>query len=251
MRRRKDVGRNGTYLVMRQLRQDVRSFWQFVYERSGGKRDGSRQTRRRLRRRTRAGDPLVPTQSQPIPGIDPKDAAKNNFTFAQNKDGTRCPFGAHVHRANPRNADFEGGPTRIKKLITMLGFGRMVFATISRLLVHAFQTICRGREWIGLTEGTPRRRCHSGPETCIQFVWLSKHHAAVRYYKNAWMSRFTKFFVADQAKRSLSITKRRLNHLIVGDFCATSNGRLADNDIIQYCGNYIHSHNFFYIIPCG
>ena len=27
---KKDVGRNGTYLVMRQLRQDVRGFWQFV-----------------------------------------------------------------------------------------------------------------------------------------------------------------------------------------------------------------------------
>src|SRR5262252_6142040 len=27
---KKDVGRNGTYLVVRQLRQDVRAFWQFV-----------------------------------------------------------------------------------------------------------------------------------------------------------------------------------------------------------------------------
>ena len=33
---KKDVGRNGTYLVMRQLGQDVRGFWQFVAPASGG-----------------------------------------------------------------------------------------------------------------------------------------------------------------------------------------------------------------------
>ena len=33
---KKDLGRNGTYLVMRQLEQDVRGFWQFLYEQAGG-----------------------------------------------------------------------------------------------------------------------------------------------------------------------------------------------------------------------
>ena len=33
---KKDVGRNGTYLVVRQLRQDVRGFWQFVRQQAAG-----------------------------------------------------------------------------------------------------------------------------------------------------------------------------------------------------------------------
>src|SRR5512133_1897470 len=33
---KKDLGRNGTYLVFRQLEQDVRKFWQFLYENAGG-----------------------------------------------------------------------------------------------------------------------------------------------------------------------------------------------------------------------
>jgi hypothetical protein len=33
---KKDLGRNGTYLVMRQLEQDVREFWKFLFEQVGG-----------------------------------------------------------------------------------------------------------------------------------------------------------------------------------------------------------------------
>src|SRR5439155_8852783 len=33
---KKDLGRNGTYLVIRQLRQDVRAFWRFFSEQAGG-----------------------------------------------------------------------------------------------------------------------------------------------------------------------------------------------------------------------
>ena len=75
---KKDLGRNGTYLVMRQLRQDVRKFWQFVYERSGGNAAEADKLGAAFVGRTRAGDPLVPTQSAPIPGIDPKTRRKIN-----------------------------------------------------------------------------------------------------------------------------------------------------------------------------
>src|SRR5204862_8034038 len=33
---KKDLGRNGTYLVLRQLEQDVRKFWRFLHEQAGG-----------------------------------------------------------------------------------------------------------------------------------------------------------------------------------------------------------------------
>ena len=67
---KKDLGRNGTYLVMRQLRQDVRGFWQFV-DRAGRRRSRRQPTRLAAAfvGRTRAGDPLVPRQTAPIAGI--------------------------------------------------------------------------------------------------------------------------------------------------------------------------------------
>ena len=33
---KKDIGRNGTYLVMRDLQQDVRRFWQFLNKHADG-----------------------------------------------------------------------------------------------------------------------------------------------------------------------------------------------------------------------
>src|SRR5437773_1257809 len=106
----KDIGRNGTYLVMRQLRQDVRSFWQFVNRQVGGNSAEADKLGAALVGRTRAGDPLVPMQEQAIPGIgpDPEEIRQNQFTFAKDPMGADCPFGAHVRRENPRNTDFPG-----------------------------------------------------------------------------------------------------------------------------------------------
>ena len=131
---KKDLGRNGTYLVMRTLKQDVRSFWQFVNEQSGGNEGKADKLAAALVGRTRAGYPLVPPQEQTIPGIDqsdPEQVCLNQFTFAKDPTGARCPFGAHVHRANPRNTDYPGRPTGLAKLITMLGFGQEASETIS------------------------------------------------------------------------------------------------------------------------
>ncbi len=61
---------------MRQLRQDVRTFWQFLYQHSGGNAAEADKLAAAFVGRTRAGDPLVPTQSAPIPGIDPKTGGR-------------------------------------------------------------------------------------------------------------------------------------------------------------------------------
>ena len=37
------------------------------------------------------------------------DVRRNQFTFADDVRGIACPFGAHVRRANPRNADLPAG----------------------------------------------------------------------------------------------------------------------------------------------
>src|SRR6185369_14493378 len=61
-----DLGRNGTYLVLRDLRQDVRGFWQYLDKPA----DGSAEIRRKLAQamvgREISGTPLLPPATRPI-----------------------------------------------------------------------------------------------------------------------------------------------------------------------------------------
>jgi Dyp-type peroxidase family len=148
---KKDLGRNGTYLVMRQLDQDVRKFWQFVHEQSGGNRTEAEKLTASMVGRTREGEPLVPLQNAANPGVDqsPEQIRQNQFTFDSDPAGSRCPFGAHIRRANPRNADFPAGLPRglLKKLITMLGFGPRGFRDDLMSSVRFHRILRRGREY--------------------------------------------------------------------------------------------------------
>ena len=121
-RGRHDFGLNGTYLVFRDLAQDVSGFWQFIGKQADGNRGATRQLGASIVGRTIEGQPLVPLSEDPIPGIDPEDAPYNRFTFDGDPEGRRCPIGAHVRRANPRTADYPPGTKGLwGKLSVMLG----------------------------------------------------------------------------------------------------------------------------------
>jgi Dyp-type peroxidase family len=145
---KKDLARNGTYLVMRQLEQDVRGLWQFLYKQSGGNLSEAKQLGAKMVGRTQAGDPLVPIQPQAIAGIDPDAIQKNQFTYENDAAGARCPFGAHIRRTNPRNHDFpERNIGLLKKLIVMLGFGPRGFYEDLTSSVRFHRILRRGREY--------------------------------------------------------------------------------------------------------
>jgi Dyp-type peroxidase family len=99
-RRDRDFGKNGSYLVFRQLEQDVGAFWRAMAD---GERGATVEDRVHLASkmvgRWPDGAPLVtrPTPDTRTPE-DPED-----FDFAHDDpNGARCPFGAHIRRANPR-----------------------------------------------------------------------------------------------------------------------------------------------------
>lgn len=101
-----DFGRNGSYLVLRSLRQDVSGFWRWAdhqTRRPGGAPDPAARTAlaARLVGRWPSGAPL--TRS---PDLDrPELAHENDFGYdAEDRAGTRCPLGAHVRRTNPRDS---------------------------------------------------------------------------------------------------------------------------------------------------
>ena len=96
---RPDLGRNGTYLVVRQMQQDVPGFWRFVRETAG---DGDPTAlASKMVGRWPSGAPLVDAPD----ADDPHRATANGFGYARHDaDGMRCPVGSHVRRANPRDS---------------------------------------------------------------------------------------------------------------------------------------------------
>jgi deferrochelatase/peroxidase EfeB len=124
---KRDLGRNGTYLVLRHLEQDVHGFWRFVHEKSP-EDGGLNLAEAMVGRHYSAGSPLVPVSLAPIRGVGPKaaDLQRNNFTFAADPDGLACPFGAHIRRANPRDSDMPGGAGQslFSSLLRTLGIER-------------------------------------------------------------------------------------------------------------------------------
>jgi len=106
-----NVGLNGSYLVFRQLEQDVAAFWRYCTE-HGGVTVASKMVGR-----WPSGAPLVR-----YPKEDPKDARaadEDNFTYLANDQdndryGARCPFASHIRRSNPR--DWLLGETREESL---------------------------------------------------------------------------------------------------------------------------------------
>jgi Dyp-type peroxidase family len=192
---KKDLGRNGTYLVFRQLQQDVRMFWQFALQQSGGNPAKAEKLASAMVGRTRSGDPLETIQEELIPGIKSKPGEKeqNRFTFDQDTAGSRCPFGAHVRRANPRNTDFPNRPGNLlTKLITMLGFGPKGFRDDLTSSVRFHRIVRRGREY-----GTQLKPEHalvpapardSNPECGLHFICLNANICRqFEFLQNAWI----------------------------------------------------------------
>ena len=94
------IGRNGTYLVLRQLRQDVRGFWQFLDSVTAGDEEMVRLASRMVGRWP-GGASLALSPDRDDLAL----AEENDFGYHEaDADGARCPIGSHVRRSNPRDS---------------------------------------------------------------------------------------------------------------------------------------------------
>lgn len=190
---RHDLGRNGTYLVFRQLHQDVPGFWRFVDRVAGGVPERRWALAEAMVGRTRAGVPLAPLTPGIIPGVGPgvDDVAANQFTYAADPDGTSCPFGAHVRRANPRTADLPGGEGQpvLTRLLRTLGLKRGSFREDLLASARFHRLLRRGREYgtflpaeEALVAGTTLE------ERGLHFICLVANISRqFEFVQNAWM----------------------------------------------------------------
>jgi Dyp-type peroxidase family len=103
---RRDLGRNGTYLVFRQLRQDVPAFRATLDALSRNPDETLNvHARERLAAQMIGRWPSGASLIEAPYGEDSSKASANEFRYHESDpDGLKCPIGAHVRRANPRDA---------------------------------------------------------------------------------------------------------------------------------------------------
>ena len=90
--------KNGSFLVVRKLAQDVAAFNAFAERNAAATEHTPAQIKEwTLGRSIEDSSPLV------TPGV-----AGNDFTYDNDPNGRKCPFHAHIRRANPRTVDAHG-----------------------------------------------------------------------------------------------------------------------------------------------
>lgn len=206
---KKDLGRNGSYLVLRDLVQDVAGFRRFL--------DGQftdPHARRRLaaamtgrmpadlpvipggysiieadnpERIIPRGGPITRLSQDNVEGVGPslKDVWLNQFTFRNDADGTACPYGAHIRRANPRNADLpEGTRGWIGRLMRTLGFARTHPHDDLLASTRFHRILRRGREYE--SEAQPGG---SAEDLGLRFVCLNANIARqFEFVQTSWLA---------------------------------------------------------------
>lgn len=116
----RDFGRNGSFLVIRQLQQDIEKFKTFLDEKvqqvdanypSLDQATGTPVTAEwiaaKMMGRWPNGTPLVERPESSMGPFGPKNSemSYNDFNYGMDDpQGLSCPFGAHIRRANPRDS---------------------------------------------------------------------------------------------------------------------------------------------------
>jgi len=102
--------RNATYLVFRKLEQNVEGFRTFLARQRPGDPGGQAALAAQFMGRWKNGAPLVRWPDAEREGGE--EASLNDFRYAaEDPQGLRCPLGAHVRRANPRDT---GGRNEVR-----------------------------------------------------------------------------------------------------------------------------------------
>lgn len=100
------LGHNGSYLVVRVLRQHVAAFRRYLRDNAGAA--GEDLLAAKIMGRWRSGTPLALAPDHDDPAL----VGNNAFGFAGDERGFACPAGSHVRRVNPRDAPIFGDARR-------------------------------------------------------------------------------------------------------------------------------------------
>jgi Dyp-type peroxidase family len=174
--------RNGSYLVLRQLEQDVAAFQAFVAQAAAllGGAGGAAQKEQneewvasRLVGRTRAGKPLAlapPHAHDPSNPVARHSGGNDFLYYFEDRFGLQCPVGAHIRRANPRDSKGPDPDTalRLSKMHRLIRRGRMYGERFDPAASKSADT--RGLLFLCLNADI------AGQFEMIQHSWLNNRH---------------------------------------------------------------------------
>ena len=168
----KDLGRNGTYLVIRHLKQDVDAFWTFMNEQTKNEdqsinEEESIKLASKMVGRWPEGAPVTKYPDK-NPGVISNE---NDFGYAkEDPDGLKCPFGSHLRRNNPRDS-FEDNRTKM-----------------SYTLSNRHRIIRRGRMYGEVHVGTPNNRKPNGEVGIFFNCFNSDITRQFEFLQYAWIN---------------------------------------------------------------
>lgn len=168
----RDLGRNGSYLVLRTLRQDVDGFWDWTRQAAGD--EGSLELAEAVIGRRKDGRPLEGLPKADVTGLEDPD---DGFTYDSDPEGHVCPFGGHIRRANPRTGDIPGGGQGLLHylLVTLGLWGTVKDDVIAPSRYH--RLLRRGRPY-----GKP------GEDQGLHFIALNSNLTRhFEFIQNAWL----------------------------------------------------------------
>jgi Dyp-type peroxidase family len=103
------LGRNGTYVVFRKLHTRVAAYRQYLRARAATRQEEALLGAKMVGR-WQSGAPLVVSPDRDDAALGADAVRNNDFGYADDPRGFKCPAGAHARRANPRDSlDSDGG----------------------------------------------------------------------------------------------------------------------------------------------
>jgi Dyp-type peroxidase family len=156
------LGPNGTFMVFRKLRQHVDRWNAFIQREAARLELGEDELKARIIGRWPSGAPLLGAEEPPL-AVATDRRLSNEFTFAEDPSGLRCPLGSHVRRTNPRDGLPGGNEVTMRHRIIRRGmpYGEvgeedcgLLFICFSAGIARGFETIqakwCNDGEVFGL-----------------------------------------------------------------------------------------------------
>ena len=101
----RDLGKNGSYLVFRQMEQDVQLFWDYMEKATCSHDNGNTNDMIKLASkmvgRWPSGAPISECPEKDVESMENHD--KFGYMHSD-REGLKCPIGAHIRRTNPRDS---------------------------------------------------------------------------------------------------------------------------------------------------